>query len=96
MPIIRPLSDLGTNLPEITRAIHETDEPVFLTKSGYGNMVIMSMEAWEELNFGNEVYQKLIEAQAEVRSNPKRLSHDEVFGPLRLKVAAYQGASSNA
>jgi PHD/YefM family antitoxin component YafN of YafNO toxin-antitoxin module len=54
-----------------------------LTENGYGNMVVMSMEAWEELSFENEIYRKLVEAQAEARSNPKRLSHDEVFGPLR-------------
>jgi hypothetical protein len=52
-------------------------------------MVVMSMEAWEEMNFENEIYQKLTEAQAEARSNPRRLSHDEVFGPLRQKIAGY-------
>jgi prevent-host-death family protein len=96
MPIIRPISDLKTNLPEITKAVHETDEPVFLTEKGYGDMVVMSMEAWEEMNFEGEIYQKLVEAQAEALSNPKRLSHNEVFGPLRRKIAAYKGASTNA
>jgi prevent-host-death family protein len=95
MPIIRPISDLETNLSEITKTVHETDEPVFLTEKGYGNMVVMSMEAWEEMNFENEIYQKLVEAQAQARSNPKRLSHDEVFSPLRRKIAAYKGAPSN-
>ena len=47
------------------------------------------MEAWEETNFENEIYQKLLETQAEACSNPKRLSHDEVFGPLREKIARY-------
>ena len=96
MPIIRPLSDLETNLSEITKAVHETDEPVFLTNNGYGDMVVMSMENWEEINFENEIYQKLIEAGAEARSNPKRLSHDEVFSPLRQKIAGYTGSSENA
>jgi hypothetical protein len=40
------------------------------------------------MNFENEIYQKLVEAQAEARSNPRRLTHDEVFGPLRRKIAA--------
>jgi len=96
MPIIRPLSDLETKLPEIANTIHETDEPIFLTNNGYGDMVVMSMEAWEEMNFENEIYQKLIEAQAEARSNPRRLSHDEVFGPLRQKIANYGSSSVNA
>ena len=48
------------------------------------------------MNFENEIYQKLLEAQAEVRSNPKRLSHDEVFAPLREKVARYKESLENA
>ena len=71
MQIIRPILNLETNLPEITNTVHETDEPVFLTNNGYGDIVVMSMEAWEEMNFENEIYQKLTEAQAEARSNPK-------------------------
>jgi hypothetical protein len=47
------------------------------------------LEAWEEMNFENEIYQKLVEAQAEARSNPKWLSPEEVFGPLRRKITAY-------
>ena len=96
MPVIRPISDLETNLSEITKVVHETDEPVFLTNNGYGDMVVMSMESWEEINFENEIYQKLIEAQAEACSTAKRLSHDEVFGPLRQKVAGYKGSSESA
>jgi len=87
MPMIRPVSDLETKLPEITQTIRETYEPVFLTNNGYGDMVVMSMEAWEEMNFENEIYQKLVEAQAEALSNPRRLSHAEVFDPLREKIA---------
>jgi PHD/YefM family antitoxin component YafN of YafNO toxin-antitoxin module len=95
MPIIRPISDLETSLSEITKVIHETDEPVFLTNNGYGDMVVMSMENWEEINFENEIYQKLVEAQAEARSTDKRLSHDEVFEPLRQMIASYKGSSEN-
>ena len=95
MPIIRPVSDLETNLSEITKAIHDNDEPVFLTNKGYGDMVVMSIETWEEMNFENEIYQKLMEAQAEARLNPRRLSHNEVFGPLRKKIADYKVISQN-
>ena len=86
MPIIRPMSDLETSLPEIAKVVHENAEPVFLTNNGYGDMVVMSMQSWEEMNFENEIYQKLQEAQAEASSNPRRLSHDEIFNPLRKKL----------
>ncbi|MDR1784862.1 MAG: type II toxin-antitoxin system Phd/YefM family antitoxin [Spirochaetaceae bacterium] len=88
MPAIRPVADLETSLREITRTVHETAEPVFLTENGCGSMVLMSMDAWEEMNFEGEIYQKLMEAQAEARSTTRRLTHDEVFGPLRAKIAA--------
>ena len=95
MPVIRPISDLETRLSEITKAINETNDPVFLTNNGYGEMVVMSMEAWEEMNFENEIYQKLIEAQAEARSDPRRFSHDEVFCTLRKKITDYKGSLEN-
>ena len=44
----------------------------------------------KRMNFENEIYQKLLEAQAEAGSNPRRLSHDEVFAPLREKIASYK------
>ena len=96
MPVIRPITDLETSLAEITKVVHENDEPVFLTNNGYGDMVVMSMENWEEMCFENEIYQKLMEAQAEARSNPTRLSHDEIFGPLRQKIASYDNSVINA
>ena len=96
MPIIRPISDLETKLSEIASTVRETAEPVFLTKNGYGEIVVMSMQAWEEMNFENEIYQKLIEAQAEAKLTSRRLSHDEVFHPLRKKIIDYMDSSVNA
>jgi len=95
MPIICPVSDLETRLSEITKVIHEKDEPIFLTNNGYGDMVVMSMNSWEEMNFENEIYQKLVEAQAEAESNPFRLSHNEIFNPLRQKINNYIKTSEN-
>jgi len=58
-------------------------------------MVVMSMNSWEEMNFENEIYQKLAEAQAEAESNPLRLSHNEIFNPLRQKINNYIKKSEN-
>lgn len=49
MPQIRPVSDLRNNFAEISRIVHETQEPVFLTKNGYGDMVVMSIEQYERI-----------------------------------------------
>ncbi|SES96228.1 type II toxin-antitoxin system Phd/YefM family antitoxin [Anaerobranca gottschalkii] len=88
MPHIRPVSDLRNNFADISRIVHETGEPIFLTKNGYGDMVVMSMEAYERRLFESEVYFKLKEAEYEAKTNDKRYSHKEVFGKLREKISA--------
>ena len=50
MPQIRPVSDLRNKFAEISRIVHEDKEPVFLTKNGYGDMVVMSLETVESEN----------------------------------------------
>jgi len=87
MPNIRPVSDLRNNFADISRIVHETEEPVFLTKNGYGDMVVMSMEAYERNLFEREVYFKLKEAELEAKTTDKRYSHKEVFDDLRSKLA---------
>ncbi|SHI40996.1 type II toxin-antitoxin system Phd/YefM family antitoxin [Lutispora thermophila] len=87
MPHIRPVSDLRNNFADISRIVHETAEPVFLTKNGYGDMVVMSMEAYERKLFESEIYFKLKEAELEAKSTDKRFSHEEVFNELRARLA---------
>ena len=87
MPQIRPVSDLRNNFTDISRIVHETSEPVFLTKNGYGDMVVMSMETYENHQFKSEVYFKLKEAELEAETTNKRYSHKEVFDELRSKIS---------
>ena len=54
-----------------------------MTHNGYGDMVVMSIEAYERGRFENEAYQKLMESALESENYPKLFTHDEVFGPLR-------------
>ena len=49
MPHIVPISKLNTNPNEVSILCHENNEPVFLTKNGFGDMVVMSMENYEQL-----------------------------------------------
>jgi len=86
MPHIRPVSDLRNRFADISKVVHETSEPVFLTKNGYGDMVVMSIEAYERKLFESEVYFKLKEAELESKSTNKRYSHEEVFSDLRTRL----------
>lgn len=86
MPQIRPVSDLRNNFAEISRVVHETAEPVFLTKNGYGDMVVMSMEMYEKLKLDIMIYEKLKEAAMEGKSTDVRYDFDEVSKKMREKL----------
>jgi prevent-host-death family protein len=86
MPQIRPISDLRNKFAEISKAVHESSSPVYLTKNGYGDMVVMSIEAYENKLFESEIYIKLKEAEKEARSTNVRYGHNEVFSDLRRSL----------
>ena len=86
MKMIRPVSDLRNNFADISKTVHETAKPVFLTKNGYGDMVVLSMEAYENLQFESEVYFKLREAEQEAEMTAKRYSSKDVLKAMRDAV----------
>lgn len=88
MPQIRPVSDLRNNFADISRIVHETSEPIFLTKNGYGDMVVMSVEAYGKSQFEHEISFKLREATLESKETDVRYSHDEIFSDLKTKLQA--------
>lgn len=67
MPRIIPIRDLK-DTAAISQMCSESTEPVYITKNGYGDMVIMSMKAYEEKMYLLDVYAKLAEAEEEVRA----------------------------
>lgn len=80
---IRPVSDLRNNFADISRTVHETQQPVFLTKNGFGDMVVLSMEAYENLQLESEIYFKLKESEKESKLTNKRYSAKEVLAELK-------------
>ena len=80
---IRPVSDLRNNFADISKTVHETGKPVFLTKNGFGDMVVLSMDAYENLQFESEIYFKLKEAEKEAKLTDKRFSAKEVLSELK-------------
>lgn len=75
---IRPVSDLRNKFADISKSVHESQQPVFLTKNGYGDMVVMSMEAYEAHRFESEIYEKLLEAENEAKATTKRYSLNDL------------------
>lgn len=67
MPRIIPIRDLK-DTAAISQMCSEANEPVYITKNGYGDMVIMSMKTYEETMYMKDVYSKLAQAEDEVHS----------------------------
>jgi len=83
IPKIRPVSDLRNKFKDISIEVHESNEPVYLTKNGRGDMVVMSIDAYEQNLFQYETYAKLKEAEYQAASSKKRYTHDEVMAELK-------------
>ncbi len=83
MPKIVPIRDLK-NTTAISNLCHESNEPVFITKNGYGDMVIMSMESFEKSSFYNKLYEKISLAEEDLKQN-KVLPADEAIEKIKEK-----------
>lgn len=78
MPKIVPIRDLK-NTTAISTLCHEVDEPVFITKNGYGDMVLMSMETYEKSLFLSDVFGKLKEAKEDLKAGKCSYVDDAVL-----------------
>lgn len=67
MPQIIPIKDLK-NTAEISDMCHSTDEPIYITKNGYGDMVIMSMESFENTMGRIAMYKDIEVSEAQIAS----------------------------
>ena len=77
---IRHVSDLRNKFPEIETAV-KGGQPVYLTKNGYGIMVVMSLEKYAELT--DDIELKLDEADRAAAASDVRYTHEEVFSRLK-------------
>lgn len=81
---IRPVSDLRNKFTEIETIVNQ-GELVYLTKNGYGSMVVLSLEAYSKLT--DCIENKLDEADLVAMQESTRLTHDEVFSHVRNKIS---------
>ncbi len=86
MPLIRPISDLRNRANEISEICHLENEPVFITKKGKGDLVVMSQAHYEQLQSLLELYRSLGEAEALDASGEKGKTHREIMKRLRAGI----------
>lgn len=83
MPIIKSISDLRNKSNTISDIVHNTNEPVFITRNGEGDMVVMSMAQYGQLQLQVNLMEKLAAAQADYTKGDRGRSLNDVVVDLR-------------
>lgn len=83
MPIIKPISDLRNKSNTISDIVHDTNEPVFITRNGEGDMVVMSMAQYSQLQLKIKLTDMISAAQADYVKGDRGRNLNDVFSDLR-------------
>ena len=78
IPKIRPVSDLRNKFSDISRTVHESNEPVYLTKNGSGDLVVMDVESFSKRESALKLREMLLRSEEERISGKPGHSIDEV------------------
>lgn len=79
---IRPIKDLR-DTSEISKLCEESKEPIYITKNGYGHLVVMSMETYKDKLAKADLYEKLAEAENQINNGEKLLDAEAVFESIK-------------
>ena len=88
MAIIKPISALRNKSNEISVLAHQSMEPIYITKNGEGDMVIMSVGHYRAMQAKLELFSKLAIAQEQAASGAKRKTLEEVSFNIRKRLNA--------
>jgi prevent-host-death family protein len=86
MPIIKPISDLRNKSKRMSELAHESKEPIFITKNGEGDMVLMSIAHYATMERKLDLYRKLAVAQAQKAAGDRGRRLADVVRDLRKRV----------
>ena len=84
MPTIMPIRDLR-NTSEISELAHRKQEPIFITKNGYSDLVVMRSEYYERFAQINKIDQAIFDAETEVENGAEPISLDNAMERLNKK-----------
>ncbi len=86
MTLIRPISDLRNRATDISELCHSEDQPVFITRNGHGDMVVMSQTHYDRLQSTLELYKKLGEAEALDAKGDQGITHNQLMQKLKNRL----------
>lgn len=84
MAIIRPCADLRNNYNEISKLCHQTDKPIYITKNGYNDLVLLSNESYEKLS--EERIDKKIEEEFNKKYSDFENFRNDVLSKINLAL----------
>lgn len=84
MPLIMPIKDLRNTL-EISNIAHKAQEPIFITKNGYSDLVVMSSELYDKFARTNRIDQAIYESEQDILNGAEAMDADMVFAELEKK-----------
>lgn len=84
MPLIMPIKDLR-NTTEISNIAHKEQEPIFITKNGYSDLVVMSSELYDRFARINRIDQSIFESEQEIANGAEAVDAEKVFAELEKK-----------
>ena len=84
MPLIMPIKELR-NTTEISNIAHKEQEPIFITKNGYSDLVVMSSELYDKFAKMNRMDQAIFESEQEMANGVKAVDAETVFAELEKK-----------
>ena len=88
MPIIKPISDLRNKSNEISELAYTSNEPIFITKNGTGDLVVMSISCYSKLQLKLELLEKLSVAQNQKARGDKGRTLKQVMSNVRKTIDA--------
>ncbi len=88
MPIIKPISDLRNKSNEISKLARISNEPIFITKNGEGDLVVMSMSHYSKMQLKLELLSKLSVAQNQRINGDKGRTLKQVMENIRENINA--------
>lgn len=86
MPIIKPISDLRNKAREISDLVHRSKEPVFITRNGEGDMVVVSMAHYRQLQTKIELLAKLGVARSQLAAGERGRTLRQAMTSVRKKL----------
>ena len=86
MPSIRPISDLRNSANEISDFCRQSREPVYITRNGTGDMVVLNIDEYERQMALIDLYGKLAVAEEEISSGAAGDDFMTVAKKLRERI----------